>query len=768
MCQQTDWPRHKKECRSRTDSDGSNSKPSSDEDRYERDRVNLSEDTSRSPPVDIHGTVMRRPYVRPTRDPPIIPEPIIVAPPPTTFDASRIRQHFVSDDEDSSDGACGIEFASHACMNPTKVWGANRTTPLYDSNIKISDWTFVKTIGSGTYGTVTIRETPTGNTVAFKTIQFSTQAGLPELPDSVSREFEIRNLNHPGVVGICHVQIEEVVPIPAIHIVMDVANTNLLDFAASPLARDIRDKPNGLVVFSLLIIDALAYLHDNLILHGDIKPENILVSFERHPRGFAAARPMFADFGLSRGLMYGPLNDNFAYTTSFTPPELFESFVADEYALSFASDIWAVGCTLLEFVTGSTLFYASTHDFQHQRRLVCRQIEKMLGEAHPADIRAIRASDATRGKTLFRPGLAAGRSPQLTIKLDKLRPKYGNDFPDLLGDMLRWNPLDRPTALAARNHRCFARMLAQAPPTYKMFDYLGYTEPPRHEPLVFAPPLYVQAASVIARFDDMSLRRSPPDVLTPEMARTIATINGCLVRIIAATTADYITIGFCSHAICSWYIRTNPPDNPLLQPTQTNAVPWMIAVACACHRLGFKHLSSQSLYAFSDYNRIFPMSVLSISDIVIQERKIIQALDFDITMPSAFDYMLQYFRMNNMSGRINRAVGAMILRILQCDTNHALYRQSYLARMATYLLYHPIYPSSDPQFLDISSQTQNRAAAYIRTIKSHAARALSCLDTFLKSPTPPISMNLGIPKVGPNDVQRGLTRLLVHHSSMKE
>lgn len=76
------------------------------------------------------------------------------------------------------------------------------------------------------------------------------------------------------------------------------------------------------------------YLHDRKIVHGDIKPSNILI-FKNH-NDFEAK---LCDFSLS-GLCLDRIYNRKAYTPVYCPPE-----VSETESYDFKADIWALGIT---------------------------------------------------------------------------------------------------------------------------------------------------------------------------------------------------------------------------------------------------------------------------------------------------------------------------------------------------------------------------------------------------------------------------------------
>ena len=103
------------------------------------------------------------------------------------------------------------------------------------------------------------------------------------------------------------------------------------------------------------LISAVRYLHSQNVLHRDIKPENILITNGNDLK--------LADFG-SATCLKSSLNklelNKFVGTPEYLAPEILKSAVKSDESV-FATDWWAVGCTIYWLLTGGkVLFEAGT------------------------------------------------------------------------------------------------------------------------------------------------------------------------------------------------------------------------------------------------------------------------------------------------------------------------------------------------------------------------------------------------------------------------
>ena len=107
--------------------------------------------------------------------------------------------------------------------------------------------------------------------------------------------------------------------------------------------------PEALVgVYTVQVLGGLHYLHEQGVIHRDIKGANILISTE--------GRVKLADFGVATKMDAAGF-DTQANTVMGTPywmsPEIIQMS-----GFTTASDIWSVGCTVIELVSGSPPYFS--------------------------------------------------------------------------------------------------------------------------------------------------------------------------------------------------------------------------------------------------------------------------------------------------------------------------------------------------------------------------------------------------------------------------
>lgn len=113
--------------------------------------------------------------------------------------------------------------------------------------------------------------------------------------------------------------------------------------------------PERLTIF-ITLCETVSYLHRHLIIHGDIKPQNILVTAEGNLK--------LLDFGISRLLTENDQlqsSSRFVYTPEYASPERLRGATRDEITIS--SDIYSLGVILYELLTDMHPFPNTNKDF---------------------------------------------------------------------------------------------------------------------------------------------------------------------------------------------------------------------------------------------------------------------------------------------------------------------------------------------------------------------------------------------------------------------
>ncbi|RLN74223.1 hypothetical protein BBJ28_00000590 [Nothophytophthora sp. Chile5] len=296
-------------------------------------------------------------------------------------------------------------------------------------------------IGQGSYGVVcSVHNSETDEKLAIKKI--TPMAG--DEWDATHTLREIRLMRclgaHENIISLkdlsmCQEKDE-------LYMMMELADTDLhrLIQSSCPLTE------GHIRVIMFQLLSGVKAMHDNGVLHRDLKPGNLLLNKDCELKitdfGLARMMPKEAQLGLepaaaSEEVHVSPMTE-YVVTRWYRPPEL---MLSPNGCYDGAVDMWSVGCILGELVSRKPLFPGT--DFMDQ----LTRVFQVLPVPEPEDRGYIIEKDALK----FLSSLPQPKPGALETKLGDV----GSQAMDLLRRLLCFNPKERISADAALAHPFF-------------------------------------------------------------------------------------------------------------------------------------------------------------------------------------------------------------------------------------------------------------------------------------------------------------------------
>ncbi|KAJ0239060.1 Mitogen-activated protein kinase kinase kinase 5 [Hirschfeldia incana] len=207
-----------------------------------------------------------------------------------------------------------------------------------------SQWKKGKLIGRGTFGSVYVASnSETGALCAMKEVElFPDDPKSAECIKQLEQEIKLlSNLQHPNIVQYFGSEIVD----DRFFIYLEYVHPGSIN-------KYIRDHGGGTMTESVVrnftrhILSGLAYLHSKKTVHRDIKGANLLVD--------ASGVVKLADFGMAKHLTGQRADLSLKGSPYWMAPELMQAVMQKDSNpdLAFAVDIWSLGCTIIEMLTG--------------------------------------------------------------------------------------------------------------------------------------------------------------------------------------------------------------------------------------------------------------------------------------------------------------------------------------------------------------------------------------------------------------------------------
>ncbi|KAJ4496933.1 hypothetical protein C8R41DRAFT_824034 [Lentinula lateritia] len=221
-------------------------------------------------------------------------------------------------------------------LNPTSSGRSTAaSTSAAPQSRSLHDYQLGDSLGKGAFGQVyRALNWATGETVAIKQISLN-NIPASELSSIMSEISLLKNLRHPNIVkykGFVKTRMH-------LYIILEFCENGSL----SQIGKRFGKFPEGLVgVYVSQVLEGLCYLHEQGVIHRDIKGANILTNKDGTVK--------LADFGVasSTAIPSGSSSAEVVGSPYWMAPEVIEQSGA-----TTASDIWSLGCVVIELLEGS-------------------------------------------------------------------------------------------------------------------------------------------------------------------------------------------------------------------------------------------------------------------------------------------------------------------------------------------------------------------------------------------------------------------------------
>ena len=270
----------------------------------------------------------------------------------------------------------------------------------------------IKVLGDGAFGTVTkAKDRESGELVAIKKMKqrFTSFEECLQLKEVKS----LRKMKHENVMKLLSVFREN----DHLYLVFELLGESLLHTMNTHIG--LFDECEIRYIMHE-ILQGLNFIHRQGFFHRDLKPDNLLWSLD-------GSRLKLCDFGLAREIRSRPPYSEYVGTRWYRAPEI---ILRHEFYNS-PVDIWAAGCIFAELYLGKTLFQGNSETDQIIK--ICN----ILGTP----------SQSTWADGIRLANKRNLRLPQSSgVPLSSLLPNASPDAITLIQDMLRYDPMKRPSA----------------------------------------------------------------------------------------------------------------------------------------------------------------------------------------------------------------------------------------------------------------------------------------------------------------------------------